>query len=391
MKIIMKIFSFLLVAVLAVILIGMNFDLGSDFTRVTLQVTALLWACVLPIIIIAIACLCLQKKTEGILMNTILAIEVLAIALASATIFLPLQDISEVFYDIVTKTQSIITTINIYILCFTLLRLVSPNNLISNIMQKTGYIAIIVNIIFQVWLWIKSGLIEVLPNVYGHDGFDFASLGETTELVGQVYLISFIVEIFAIILTFITNHAFEIDTIDVDQVDYDQLKKQADSIAQNKFNNIYTIKSDSKKDETPKQSEPTQKGVMNINNQLGKDSNVGQIENKQAAPTTNFVDKGIPTSSGPVINDNLTQQNTNTSMQPTPSNSVSTPIPTNPLQQPAVNQNTPFTPAPTPSPSNPMQMQNNQPINNSSPLAQALGNTPPTNTEPNNPTNKFLN
>ncbi|MBO5376439.1 MAG: hypothetical protein J6A52_06250 [Bacilli bacterium] len=388
MKIVMKILSVLLVLSMGIIIIGLNFDLGDTFENLAGQILLLSLECIFPIIIIAVACLCLQKKNEGILMNTILAIETVAIVLASVSAFLPLYDINETLYNIINTTKSIISTVNIYILCFSLLRIVNPNNLISNITQKTGYIALLVNIAFQVWLWIKKGLVDVLPNVYGHDGFDFASIAETSELVAKIYLASFIVVLFAIILTFITNHAFEIDTIDVDQVDYDELKKQADSIAQNKFNDIYSISPNNKKEEPKQQVQPTQPGVMNINNQLGVNSNVGQIENKQNGPTTSFVDKAIPTSNGPVVNSSLTQNTMPQSEFNASSNQTNGQIQNNTMQQ-VTPQNTPLTPEPTPLPVNPM-LNNNQ-MNTPSPLAQALGNAPQSQNQTNNTTNKFLN
>lgn len=43
---------------------------------------------------------------------------------------------------------------------------------------------------------------------------------------------------------------------------------------------------------------------MNINNQLGANSNVGQIDDKTKLKTT-FVDKSIPTSNGPIANPNI--------------------------------------------------------------------------------------
>lgn len=377
MKNLMKIFSILLVGCLAVIIVGLNFEVDTTFADVTNKITGILLESIIPIAIIAVSCLCLQKKTEGVLMNVVLAIATVSVILSSITYFLPIDDIGEEFATVVTTTKAFIEMINIYLLFFSLLKVVNPNNMISNIMQKTGYIAMIANIVFQIWLKIKIGLVETLPNVYGHDGFNFSTVPETEALVTKVYVISMLIEIFAIVLTYITNHAFEIDTIDVDQMDYDELKKQADSVAQSQFNNIYTINSDEKKEEpTPT---PTKPGIMNINNQLGTDSNVGQIENKQKTPTTGFVDRGIPTSNGPVINNNISQDNMSTQ-----------PSTVSPNVTPNLNNFSPNTvPAQSPSiaPPTPPVQQNNSTLNNS-PLAQALGNTPQTN---NGQTNKFLN
>jgi len=151
---------------------------------------------------------------------------------------------------------------------------------------------------------IQSGLISALPNDYGEAGFNFAfSLSEGSEIASTIYSVSTIVLVFSVILTYITNYAFEIEVIEADQLDYSDLKKQADLIVQSKIDDLYKPK---EVEFVPDRS-ASEKGLMNVSNQLGIDSNVGQVT-ESVQNQSIFVDKAIPTSSGLVINQSLNSQ-----------------------------------------------------------------------------------
>ena len=119
-------------------------------------------------------------------------------------------------------------------------------------------------------------------------------------------LCSIFTEIIAIILTYITNYAFESETMEGDVMSYEELKKQAEIITQNQIDNIYKSK---EKEEIIDRSVSEKTGLMNINNQLGANSNVGVGTNSNMQ--AKVIDREIPTSQGPVLNSSLNQTQSN--------------------------------------------------------------------------------
>ena len=122
----------------------------------------------------------------------------------------------------------------------------------------------------------------------------------------KVMLCSIFTEIIAIILTYITNYAFESETMEGDVMSYEELKKQAEIITQNQIDNIYKSK---EKEEIIDRSVSEKTGLMNINNQLGANSNVGVGTNSNMQ--AKVIDREIPTSQGPVLNSSLNQTQSN--------------------------------------------------------------------------------
>lgn len=314
MKNLMKLFSILLIGCLVALIITSSIFSVNNIPEFASKLSELFTMNIIPIVIMSICCFCLQRKDENYLIRIILFFMLFSIILSATVLFLPLKDINQSLYSVIVNIYNFISQIQLYILAYSLLCVVKPNNTICDFIKKIAYIAIIASIIVQLWVIIKTEMIETLPNVYGYKGFNFASLKETSEAAYKVVTISLYVEIFSIILTYITNYAFETDTIEAENLDYDELKKQAESIAKNKIDTIY-LTSPNTKEVIPDRSISEQTGQMNINNQLGINSNVGQIENKNEIKST-FVDRSIPTSSGPIINpnsqekENSTQNNT---------------------------------------------------------------------------------
>ena len=307
MKNLMKLFSILLVGCLIALIITSSIFPVNDIPDFASKLSELFTMNIIPIIIMAISSFCLQRKDENYLVRIILFFMLFSIILSAVVLFLPLKDINESLYSIIVNIYNFISQIQLYILAYSLLCVVKPNNTICDFIKKIAYIAIIASIIVQLWIIIKNEMIETLPNVYGYKGFNFASLKETSEAAYKVVTISLYVEIFSIILTYITNYAFESDTIEAENLDYDELKKQAESITKNQIDTIYLNKP---KETIPDRSISEKTGLMNINNQLGANSNVGQIDDKTKLKTT-FVDKSIPTSNGPIANPNIKNNENN--------------------------------------------------------------------------------
>lgn len=301
MKLLMKLLSILLVACLVAVIVTSSIFSLNNVPDVLSKLSTLFTSNILPVVIIAICCICMQRKDESIMVRVVVFYMIFSIFLSSLLVFLPLQDINESLAKVINTIYTFMVQTHLYLLAYALLSIVKPNNTICNVIKKIAFLAIIFNIAVQLWVIIKAEMIETLPNVYGYQGFNFASLEETEEFSYKIVFISMYVEIVAIILTYITNYAFEADTIEVENVDFEELKKQADYVAQNRFENLYIPKDGEK---IPDRSVSENYGRMNVGNQLGANSNVGQVTGN-APSTSSFVDVGIPLNNGPVINNNL--------------------------------------------------------------------------------------
>lgn len=306
MKNLMKLFSILLVGCLIALIVTSSIFPLDDIPEFASKLSQLFTMNIIPIIIMSIACFCLQRKDENYLVRIILFFMLFSTILSAVVLFLPLKDINQTLYSIIVNIYNFISQIQLYILAYSLLCVIKPNNVICDFIKKIAFIAIIASIIVQLWVIIKTQMVEALPNVYGYKGFNFASLKETSEVAYKVVAVSVYVEIFSIILTYITNYAFESDTIEAENLDYDELKKQAESITKNQIDTIYMTKP---KEVVPDRTVSEKTGLMNISNQLGNSSNVGQVENKSELKAT-FIDQSIPTSNGPIVNPNA-QNNEN--------------------------------------------------------------------------------
>ncbi len=306
MKLLMKLFSVLLVACLVALIFTSSVFSSSNTPEILGRLSTLFTSNIIPVAIIAICCITMQKNEESILLRITVFYMLFSIVLSALMIFLPLQDINASLAKFVNTAYTFMVQTHLYLLAYALLSMIKPNNVICDAIKKIAYVAIVLNIIVQLWVIIKSQMIDTLPNVYGYQGFNFATLEETAEFSYKVVLISMYVEIVAIILTFITNYAFEEETIESENIDYEELKKEADYVVQSKIENIYAPK---KENSLPDRSVSEKTGLMNINNQLGINSNVGQV-NGNVVNNSTFVDVAIPLSKGPVLNNNL-DNNTN--------------------------------------------------------------------------------
>jgi hypothetical protein len=305
----MKLFSVVLLVALCCI-IGFNFIFtATDMPAYVSKLLVWLLSCAFPIIIIALGCYCVQMKDSGMFVRVILAYMIFSIIISACVTFIPLSDLSLGLYEFMLGVNSFLSQTQVYVFAYVLLAMIRPNNIICNTFKKIALWTLVVIIVIQVYLYIKMALVDKLPNVYGYDGFNFATIAETAAFTYKVVLASIFVEIFSIILTFITNYAFEVETLESEHIDFDELKRQADMIALNKFQNIYA--QPEPQAIAPDRSVSEATGMMNVSNQLGADSNVGKIVNPSAVePTTQF-EVGIPTSNGPVVNDSV---GTNTNM-----------------------------------------------------------------------------
>lgn len=297
MKLLMKIFSVVLVVALVCVMLFGFFLENVDVPEFVPMLLLWLIEIAFPILIVAFGCYSVQMKDSGIFVRILLSVIIFAIVLSACRTFIPLGDINETLSDGVNWISSFLAQGYLYIFIYILLSLVKPNNAICNIIKKIAYVALVVCILVQIYMVIKISLVDALPNVYGYEGFNFSTVIEDQIWVSKVAAGAIIVEIFAIVLAFITNYAFEVETIESDVVDYELLKKQADSMTQNRIYDMYTAPVTTQV-KGPDRS-ASEQGLMNVNNQIGNNSNVGQV--KEAAQHS-IIDVNIPTSNGPVVN-----------------------------------------------------------------------------------------
>ena len=153
---------------------------------------------------------------------------------------------------------------------------------------------------------------ETLPNVYDYDGyygsggFNFVSVSSTKNVANKIYNVTVAGEVFLVLLLFTTNYAFSTKVeVETEDIDYDIIKQEAEELAASQMRK--NVIHEAPKEEIDRSQ--SEKGLMNINNQLGANSNVGQV--KESAKEVNIKGVGMeaimPLSNGTVVNETLSQ------------------------------------------------------------------------------------
>ena len=242
----------------------------------------------------------IQKKEERFFVRLVPFYLIIGVILSALVTFIDLENASESFYNFAVGAHSFIQFTNYGLLPVCILENLNPNNIISRTFKIGGYIAVAASFISIIILYIKIFMVSKLPNVYGYDGFNFATVASTETFVTMVVAVSIIVCVFFIILGFISNCAFESETIESDSLSYDELLAQADKIAEQRRKEIYDVK---EKEVQIDRSVSETTGMMNINNQLTAGSNVGEV--KGVGLGASLVEGALPSSSGPVMNNSV--------------------------------------------------------------------------------------
>ena len=272
---------------------------------------------IMPIISIALCCYCLERNDENYFTRIIPFYMLIPIVITSLLTFF---DFGEDINGFLTKVYGFFESTYLCITILSLLFIVKPNNQITRIIKLSSYGVIALNVIMSIIIKIKSYMVETLPNVYEYDGygggFNFSSVAQTQTLSSEIYTVSLIAGVFLIILLFITNYAFsEKIQFDVDEIDYSAVKKEAEEYNKLQMQKMYN--KEVPKEETNITTPSNGNGnLMNIDNQLGVDSNVGKVQEK--AKTVKIAGDPIelmPVSNGPVINETISKTNTNVNPQ----------------------------------------------------------------------------
>ena len=255
---------------------------------------------ILSFIILAIGSSMLLKDDTNKLLRIIPFVVVVGIIISMCLTVFDI-DISTGIGKIISDIVNILKTCEIFFLPIVCLGNLSANNPVAETTKKAGYIILFLCLGLLIYLWIKRNAIDVLPDPYAENGL--AKLGDFGSAV-KFFSISILLEFACLILSYTTNYAFEVTTLNADNVNFEELKKQAEFSAQSKINSIYNKEKEEKIDRSV--SEKT--GLMNINNQLGANSNVGTVssdmKNKTGLVETSFI-----MSKGPIVNQNLVQNN----------------------------------------------------------------------------------
>ena len=304
MKNLMRIISLLLAIAGVLVIIGVSFEAGYDYTKFANKIYTIISNNILPLISIAICCYCLERNDENYLVRVIPIYMLIPIVLSFIITMFQLDSEALIkLYMFFSGTFNGITILSIILL-------VRANNKISTIIKYILIGIIVANVALTIYAQIKVYLFNTLPNVYGYQnygGFNFSTLEQTSKFIAKAYSVTNVGQIFALLLLFITNYAFS-DKIELEteDIDYEAIKQDA--------LNAVNIQMQQKYNPKPQEEQPdrsaSQKGLMNINNQLGQNSNVGNV--KERARTTNVsgssLENLIPLSNGPVINSTVASE-----------------------------------------------------------------------------------
>jgi len=290
MKNLMRIFSvFLIIAglVLTIFLINLKGIENLFLTAFIYFATSNL----LPFIAIAICAYCLEKNDTNYLLRIIPVYLTVAIIISAFIFFGSIE--SGFLYEL----YGLISSTFLEIIGLTLIQVIKPNNVISSFFKYLGYCLCAVLFILAIVLHFNNITTKSTAEL-------ILSIGTTNQII-KYYLIGTIAQIFTILILYITNYAFsdKVEIESADDVDFASVKYEAETLAKAQMNSIYNVQQKTVEQST----QSNNNGMMNINNQLGQNSNVGTV--KEQAKTVEIagstLDSLIPLSKGPVINSTI--------------------------------------------------------------------------------------
>ena len=318
----------------------------------------------IPLIITITFCaIRMGKKNESFLIRLVPLYLIVGLVLNALMTFINLEDANESFYNVIKGIYNFVSYSNFFLLPVCILSNLNPNNQIAKVLKIAGYVLVVISAISIIFLYIKIFFASKVPRVYDSTKFDFMSIAESLGNTIKIVVISIVGEISSIMLGFMSNYAFEAETLESDVLDMEELMKQADKVAEEKKKEIYERK---EKEEVIDRSVSETSGRMNVNNQLGAHSNVGVVNKDEQ--TESLIERALPSSSGPVINSTAINQATQAQATTAPPAQAPAPAPT--VTAPA---------QPTPQPAPVAQQTQNQfipPVNQTvqQPVAQPTNN-----------------
>lgn len=313
MKNIMRIVSIIFAICFIIVVLGLA-GVGGDIASISMSILAIFGLNVIPIITIAICCFALERNDQNYLLRIIPIYMLISIILTCVVTFFNLDSSTA---STINKIINFILSTSTPLFILSILFIVKSNNSISKIFRVLAFAAIAVTFLCSAFTEITRFFENTLPNIYeydGYGGFNFTESNEALQFQEKVAIYSTVTEIFSVLMLFITNYAFssKVD-YEVDEIDYSKIKETANTISNNEMSSKYNVDNLSKT--TPlvtTQENNVEKGLMNINNQLGVDSKVGKVSEsaKETMIENNSIDSIIPLSNGPVINNSIKNEGT---------------------------------------------------------------------------------
>lgn len=294
MKSLTKILS-ILIAILGILAVISSFDNGSMNNEFFLKAGIFSLYNILPFFSIALCCYCLERNDTNYLVRIIPMYLMIPIVLSFFVIFLEIES------GIIVDLYSFLCCMYLEILGLSLILVIKPNNAISSFVRSLSYILCAIGSIMIIYLHFNNGI----PNFSNFLSSTFDTFDKFDIL--NNYLIIVNARIFTTLVLYISNYAFsEKIEIETEDIDYDVIKEEAKELANAQMNSIYNL--DAKKNEPDRSA--SDKGLMNVNNQLGQNSNVGTV--KEQAREVNVagstLDSLMPLSKGPVINETVQEK-----------------------------------------------------------------------------------
>lgn len=299
MKNLMRIMSVLLLFAGIIFTTVTIFDIGDDFNLFAIKIILIFIANIMSFISLAACAYCLERNDNNYLARIIPIYVSIPIVLSIIIVFFNVTD------DFTTKALAFFVATSLSISLYSITMIVKPNNQISSIMKYIAIFSIIVcgiinviNVFDQSTISINS--INVNLSVLSSAFKDFDSIKDL------IYSASTIIEIFSILLLFTTNYAFSSSIILEDgDIDYEAVKKDAMSVVNKQMNERYNL-DQPKEEQKIVQNSSNNNGMMNINNQLGINSNVGNVKEKaKEVNVEESLDAIMSFSTGPVVNNTI--------------------------------------------------------------------------------------
>ena len=297
---------FIYTVIITVMLVWLVLTLSLNSTKVAIFASTVPYrffeANIFSIITMTLCAIKLQKKNENYVTRVLPFI--LLIGTVSTLININLLDIKG-FSIAHTPIETVVNFVSdflasgyTYILPLAVLMLLEPNNKISSILKKIGYVAVCLTAAINIFVMIKTEMVNTLPNLYANEKVGLSSLDSTLSWSSMVILAALAVEVGVIIIGFLTNYCLETETIQSEDLTYDELADQAKAIAKERQDINLGLK---KAPETPVNVTPTPGGSMNLSNQLSANSNVGVVDKNAQNLKVQHIDKNL-VKVGPVVN-----------------------------------------------------------------------------------------
>ena len=307
MKNLARIIAILIAFCGIVLIINEATHMGTDFQSFAYKINTLFELNLFPAIAIAACAYCLERNDSNYILRIIPIYMLIPIIMS---ILMALFEIdAEWFIKVYMFIYSTLPGVTI----LSIIYVIKPNNKITIILRYIAFALLAANVLMTLISWVKVYLVETLPNVYGYKnygGFNFSTIEETNDFVSKVAAVTSVAQKFVLLLLFITNYAFS-DKIELeaDEIDYEAVKNDAMDAANTQMNNLYNR--NTVKEEVIDRS-ASEKGLMNVNNQLGQDSNVGTVKTqaREMNVSGSTLDSLITLSSGPVANEQMAQTTT---------------------------------------------------------------------------------